>query len=686
MNESRGLFIAVLSSIPEDVAFINSTLRDAGHAAHCQQINDSEAFIRFLEVDSLDLIILNQEEYPDPIEQVIEERDVFRPEIPLIALQKSIDEASIQKAIKAGANDLVSIESKSRLQAVVARELRTLRMERALNRTLSSATVYKRQIDDYMQYGAAAIAYVRDGIVADANKAWLNLFEIGDKSEMLGQPVMDYFAAESQAVVKGALVATVQGKWRENEHLSARSRPGGSASPELKLELELVELNDGPHVLIRTTTSTPDEALSKGTDNQSLKADPGSVLFDRDETVEKLRIQLQHKPRSGLQILAYIKPDHFSKLRRNVGILKTDEVLHQFRGEVCGLLCPDDVAGEFEDTAVLALLERGNERDAVKWAKILVDKIEGKVFRAADQTITLTCTVGLCAVSGAFSSLEELLGAADDALSQGRAKGGNLVFLDAAAEANARILDYDDIWVGHIKSAFADNRFRLAQLPIAGLRSDDARMFDMLLRMLDEKGNEILPSEFLPSAQRNDLMNIVDRWVIDAAMQYCANSSVDRAFIRLSRQSILDATLPGWVKQRIDGHQIEASNLCFQVPAEDAAKYVQQCQDLVDQLKSSGSYFALEHYGIDHHSDRLLDLLKPNYMKIDGELMRTLASDSKSQASVKKLVSAAAQRSIDTVAERVENPATMAVLFQLGVNFMQGHYVHEPEIILQQMG
>jgi EAL domain-containing protein (putative c-di-GMP-specific phosphodiesterase class I) len=76
-------------------------------------------------------------------------------------------------------------------------------------------------------------------------------------------------------------------------------------------------------------------------------------------------------------------------------------------------------------------------------------------------------------------------------------------------------------------------------------------------------------------------------------------------------------------------------------------------------------------------------MLKPDYIKIDGELMHSLMTERSMQASVERIVAAARQRNIRTVAERVENANAMAVLFQLGLDYMQGHYVHEPEVVLE---
>ena len=102
------------------------------------------------------------------------------------------------------------------------------------------------------------------------------------------------------------------------------------------------------------------------------------------------------------------------------------------------------------------------------------------------------------------------------------------------------------------------------------------------------------------------------------------------------------------------------------------------------ELRKLGVRFALEHYGIDKNRFQILDILKPNYIKIDGQLMHTLTTDTNMQDSVQKVAAAADQRNIETIAERVENANAMAVLFQLGVNFMQGHYVQEPEVVLQE--
>ena len=171
--------------------------------------------------------------------------------------------------------------------------------------------------------------------------------------------------------------------------------------------------------------------------------------------------------------------------------------------------------------------------------------------------------------------------------------------------------------------------------------------------------------------------------MITAAISFCGQSEADRVFVRLSKQSIVDPTTIDWMDQKFEDSNFDCSRLVMQVPERDAAKHIKQTRVITKKLRKMGIGFALEHYGVDQERFQILDILKPDYIKIDGELMHTLMTDTKIQKSVGTIVHAAAERGIKTIAERVENANAMAVLFQLGLDFMQGHYVHEPEVVLQ---
>jgi multidomain signaling protein FimX len=685
LNGRHSISIAVLTENQDDVALINSTLRDAGHAAHCHWIKKPKDLDATLSAENVELLILNCDHFPAGIRQVIKQKDRYKPEVPVIALKEKADEDSIQEAMKHGACDLVSIGLKNRLQSVVSRELRALRVERALNSTIHSAIEYKRQLKDHMQSSNAAIALVEDGIVTDINDAWLKLFRAASNDEVIGMPLMDTFEAESQAAIKGALVAAIAGKWAPNEKLIAKSHITSEESNEVHLEFRKFAFDNGPCVQVRI--SPPDKSSLEPTKlvHDALKRDPTTLFFHRSQFLERVKKRLRKKPPSGLHALTYIRVDKFSEVCEKVGILNSDEILSQFAEAVRKRMHPKDLAGRFEGTALMVLLHRGSARDAEVWGKQLCEHIRKQTFEVEDRSAQLTCTVGVCAANEVFSTLEDFVRATFDAYKLGRAAGGNCVFLSDSAKEDTKQKEFDAIWVRHLKAALMENRFRLAQLPIAGLRSDGIEMYDLLVRMLDEQGNSVLPSEFLPAAARNNMMKNIDRWMVRAAIDFCGNSEADRVFVRLSKQSVLDPTTIAWMDQEFDKNGFDCSRLVMQIPERDAAKHIKQTQAVVRKLRKMGVGFALEHYGIDQERFQILDILKPDYIKIDGELMHTLMTDTALQQTVDRIVRAAADRKIKTIAERVENANAMAVLFQLGLDFMQGHYVHEPEVVLEDV-
>jgi len=683
LNGRHSISIAVLSENQDDVALINSTLRDAGHAAHCIWISKARDIGKTLAAEYVELLILNCDSFPESVRQVIKLKDRYNPEIPLIALQQEADETSIQKAMQNGACDLVSIGLKGRLQAVVTRELRALRVERALNSTIHSATEYKKQLNDYMQSSTAAIALVEEGIITEINDAWLKLFRCASNDETIGLPLMDNFESESQAAIKGALVAAIAGKWAADEKLIAKSHVTSEESSEVHLEFRKFIFDNGPCVQVRI--SQPEKAAQEPTKlvHDALKRDPTTLFYHRTQFLERVSKRLRKKPASGTHVLAYVKVDKFGDVLEKVGILNSDDILGQFAEAVRKRMHPRDVAGRFEGTSLMVLLERGKARDGEVWGRQLCEHIRKQTFEVGDRSTQLTCTVGVCGANEVFASLEEFVAATVEAYKIGKEAGGNTAVLSDSADDDTKQKEFDAIWVKHLKSALMEDRFRLAQLPIAGLRSDGVQMYDLLVRMLDEHGKSVLPSEFLPAAERNNMMKNIDRWMIKAAIGFCKDTDADRVFVRLSKQSVLDVTTIAWMEQEFDSRSFDCTRLVMQLPERDAAKHIKQTRAVVKNLRKIGIGFALEHYGIDQERFQILDILKPDYIKVDGELMHTLMTDKDMQISVEKIVRAASERGIKSIAERVENANAMAVLFQLGLDYMQGHYVHEPEVVLQ---
>ena len=122
--------------------------------------------------------------------------------------------------------------------------------------------------------------------------------------------------------------------------------------------------------------------------------------------------------------------------------------------------------------------------------------------------------------------------------------------------------------------------------------------------------------------------------------------------------------------------------IAFQVSEQVATEYLADTTELATGLRKAGFLFALEHFGTGRDPRRLLAHLPIDFIKVDGTLMQGLAVDQGLQQRVRELVDQAKAQQGRTIAERVEDANTMAVLWQLGIEFIQGYFVNEPEQVV----
>jgi EAL domain-containing protein (putative c-di-GMP-specific phosphodiesterase class I) len=174
--------------------------------------------------------------------------------------------------------------------------------------------------------------------------------------------------------------------------------------------------------------------------------------------------------------------------------------------------------------------------------------------------------------------------------------------------------------------------------------------------------------------------------VIGAAFSFCVARRTARVFVRLSRDTMLDSMLPAWLETRVKNSGLDPASVVFQVTEEAAASHLKQTRDMATRLKKTGFGFSVEGFTGGPGAAQLVEHLPLDYLKIDGTLMQGIASDTELQERVGRIVQDARGHKVRTIAERVEDANTMAVLWQLGVQYMQGYQIQEPEVILSAGG
>ncbi len=214
MSEQGAVPMIVMTRSQDHVEAINSTLRKAGHPVHCTWLPDARDLGDALTQLNPEMLIAFIEELGVDLASLMKVKQQSAPGMPVLIMREHVDEAAIADAMRLGAQDVVTLANRSRLQSVATRELRAYRLERALSTTLSSAREYREQLQHFLEGSADAITHVQEGIIVDANRAWLELFGYSGDDALTGKPLMDLFEQETHPALKGALVACLQGKWR----------------------------------------------------------------------------------------------------------------------------------------------------------------------------------------------------------------------------------------------------------------------------------------------------------------------------------------------------------------------------------------------------------------------------------------------------------------------------------------
>ena len=669
--------LIVLSSARDPVEAINSMLRRAGWPAHCTWIPALRDLADALTQINPELLV-HVAAGDAELEATVRVRDQVAPTVPILVLAPSADETQIAAAMAQGARDLVTLEHPGRLQAVMLRELDACRVQRTLAGALKSAADARGQLDTVLQRSNDAIIQVQEGIVIDANPAWLELY--GVEEGIAGQPVMDLFEDSSHAALRGALAACLQGRWSDHT-LRANSLPADGSVLPVDIALALGEHEGEPCVRL----IVPARSRTEGRAADSPAPDGHGPLLRR-ELLDALARRLATRPSGGMRCVAIVRIDKFAALERVVGVSASEQIVSEFARLLAESLYPKELYGRFGGLRFLVLLERGNENDIDAWSDQLLARVAKHVMRIRDKAVSVTCSVGLSVVSPGPAVLDAVIADALECCRRGMARGGNQAVTSDHADTESRVMSYDKVWVKHIKAALMENRFRLVQQPIASLQGDDPGMYDVLVRMIDHQGKEVLPSEFMAAAARNDLMKNIDRWVVGASLSFAAQKKPECLFVRLSRETARDPTFLEWLDNHLRTSRADPRRLCFQITEETAAAYSTQVQALAAALRERRFRFALEGFGGGHGSIGMLDSVQMDFVKIDGTLIQGLAGNEQLQQRVRALVEAATKRLVQTIGERVEDANTMAVLWQIGVQYIQGYFVNQPEEVVLGAG
>src|SRR5580692_1841198 len=439
----------VMTRSQDHVEAINSTLRKAGHPVHCTWLPDARDLGDALTQLNPEMLVAFTDEPGIDLGSIMKVKTQSAPEMPVLIVRENIDETAIAEAMDMGAQDAVTLANRSRLQSVATRELRAYRLERALSTTLSSAREYREQLQNFLEGSADAITHVQEGIIVDANRAWVELFGYSENDALNGSPIMDLFEHETHPALKGALVACLQGKW-SGHTLRVQALLSDGSTLALELLLTKADYENEPAVRIAISARHKKDHDLEVRLAGAVKNDASTRFLQQRYLVAAVRERCAHPMKGGVRQFAHIKPDRFVDIQNAIGVLASEDFMAQLAELLRTQLTATDLCGRFGGNGFLVLLERGTERDVETWAENVVKRVNEHVFAIEDKTLSATVTVGLgllpAANPDAGAATPDVGAAIADAISatrRGRELGGNQMYVVDKSDTDTRVQAYD---------------------------------------------------------------------------------------------------------------------------------------------------------------------------------------------------------------------------------------------------
>jgi diguanylate cyclase (GGDEF)-like protein/PAS domain S-box-containing protein len=417
--------------------------------------------------------------------------------------------------------------------------------------------------------------------------------------------------------------------------------------------------------------------------------DPLTGLINRREFERRLdeAMDTAHAD-EAVHMLFYMDLDRFKAVNDSCGHMAGDNMLREVATLIKEQVRDSDFVGRLGGDEFGALLIGCPIDKARQIANDICNAIADYRFVWKDKIFNIGISIGLVEISHASGTLQDVMSAADSACYVAKQAGrGQVHVYSARDEAVAR--ERGDIqWLRHLQTALHEDSFGLAVQPIIAMRgrAESGPAVEVLIRLDDGLGRATGSAEFLRPAERYQMMPQIDRWVINATLAAIAGGEIKlpahrSCAINLSGQTLGDESFLGFVVDALDRSGVSPASICFEVTEAAILSNVQHAQRFIEVLHGIGCEFSLDDFGSGLGSFSSLKHLPIDYLKIDGTYTRNLQTDLVNQEMVNAMIKLARTMEFQVVAEQVEHQEDFDWLREVGVDFVQGHFVEAPALL-----
>jgi diguanylate cyclase (GGDEF)-like protein len=412
--------------------------------------------------------------------------------------------------------------------------------------------------------------------------------------------------------------------------------------------------------------------------------DPVTGLGNRKRFSQRVSTLVgESSSQAGSQALIFIDIDNFKLINDTKGHASGDEALIFLANNLRRVFGDSDAIYRVGGDEFCVILVNANSQRALELGEQLMQAIHEKSTDFAG----LTLSAGIAMIEPGIDA-EELVSRADSALYAAKAAGKNQCFLYRSDNEELIIIRSEAEWFPRIKEGLRQQRFQIYYQPIVELRSGRVYCQEALIRYIGDNGLRHLPGEFLPAAERFNLMLELDRYMVRRVLSEFPHRSGEKIAINLSGQSVSKPELCDFIRSALREADVDPKRVVFEITETAFIKNLNQAHALVTELRKLGCTFSLDDFGSGFSSLSYLRNLPVDVVKIDGSFLKNITTDSVDLALLRSINEIAHLLGKRTVAEYVSSENIRQLLNEIGIDYGQGYHFGRPAPLgsLSQLG
>ena len=526
---------------------------------------------------------------------------------------------------------------------------------------------------DYMNQGAETLTGLSGA--AAAGKLLSDLVSLVDEGsrKALGDPVRQSLATGARVTLgRRALLLSKQGSNEFSVELSAA--PIRAANQEIS----------GAVIILHDVTEMSGIARQM---SYQASHDALTGLVNRREFERRLQeaLEVAHGGQTA-HVLCYLDLDRFKAVNDTCGHLAGDNMLREIATLLKDQVRDSDTVGRLGGDEFGLLLVGCPLEKARQIAEDVNHAINDYRFVWKDKIFSVGVSVGLIEIGQESGTLDDVMSAADSACYIAKKQGTMHVHVYSSRDEAAARHRGEIQWLQKLQVALRDNRFELYVQPIVATVDGPSTgpALEIFVRMMDGDAAAVGPSQFLKTAERYRLMPLVDRWVVQTALAAIGRGGLKvpegrSVAINIAGQTLGDTQFLEFVVDCFDRTGVAPSQICFEVTENSVVSNLDFARRFIGVLHGMGCKFALDNFGSGLGSFSNLKTLAMDYLKIDGSFMRNIARDTVNQAMVSAMIKLARTLDFKTIAEHVEDQASLEAARKMGIDFIQGYIIGRPQ-------